>query len=188
MQTITGVLPLRLLSFTGNAYQQQSQLQWVTTDEINTKNFEVEWSVNGVDFSSVGVIPSDHSSSANKTYSFVHKTPDEGINYYRLKMIDLDGHYTYSAIVKINMRFTATLVTVYPNPVTDIAVLRIQAEQNSTLQLKLLATDGSLLQTKTVTLNKGNNRFEWNMQQLPRGVYTIAATNQSIIPVHVVRN
>ncbi|MBS1509591.1 MAG: T9SS type A sorting domain-containing protein [Bacteroidetes bacterium] len=187
-QTITSVLPLRLLSFTGNVNQQQNVLQWVTSDEINTKNFEVEWSINGVDFTSIGTIPSAHNSTANKTYSFVHKTPAEGINYYRLKMTDLDGHYTYSATIKMIIQFTSTTVTVFPNPVSDVAVLHIQSAQNGVLQLQMHGADGKLVQTKSVPLSKGNNRVEWNLIQLPSGIYLVSTANKIFKPVTIVRN
>jgi PA14 domain len=115
-------LPLELRSFTGKCAATSNQLNWVTESESNTSHFEVEKSKDGNVFEKTTmVIPAAGNSSAQITYSAQDAYPFSGKTYYRLKMADKDGKFTYSSIISIvdNCNNQAK-VYASPNPVQDL--------------------------------------------------------------------
>jgi hypothetical protein len=107
-------LPLDLISFTGNLQNNMAQLQWETANMINVKGFDVEKSIDAKSFTSIGFV---NASSAN-AYSFTDTRCYDRNNYYRLKMIDIDGQYTYSKTIKL-VNTAKAEITIFPNPVLN---------------------------------------------------------------------
>jgi hypothetical protein len=91
-------LPVNFTSFTATKAGGQALLRWQTAQEQNSLNFTVERSTNGVNFSSIGEMPAAGNSSTPKDYSFTDAEPAQGINYYRLKEVDLDLRSMYSTV------------------------------------------------------------------------------------------
>lgn len=77
-------------------------LDWATTQEINSSHFLVERSNNGVDFTSLGGVSAAGMSDEEVKYQFRDDTPpSQGMIYYRLKQVDLDGQFSYSSTVQV---------------------------------------------------------------------------------------
>jgi len=187
-QSIVSTLPLALINFSGNTINtQQAQLQWTTAGEINTRDFEVEWSTDGLQFSKIAVIQAANNSLQNKQYGFIHKIPIDGNNFYRLRMIDIDGRFTYSAVVKIKIAVTTTKVVIIQNPVPQVLQLQLQAEKNATVILNLYTADGKMIASKTVAVNKGNNSVSWNLQTLAAGNYLIASDSHLFETIKMIK-
>ncbi len=74
---------------------------WETSKEENTLNFELERSINGLNFTPIYYVPAAGNSTVSRTYSRVDLNPFEGINYYRLKQNNGDGTFNYSSIKSI---------------------------------------------------------------------------------------
>lgn len=110
-----GPLPVTLLSFNAQKAGDQVLLTWSTSTEINTDKFNVEYSKDGNSFSSFITVPAKGNSSTRQDYSTIHCCPSEGVNFYRLKMIDIDGSYKYSEIRKVVFEFV-NVMKVFPNP------------------------------------------------------------------------
>jgi hypothetical protein len=113
-----GVLPLKLLSFTGQLINnnKQVQLDWQTAFEQNVNTYQAEWSGDSRNWKKIADIPAKDNENTNH-YSYIHTDPST-VNYYRLKMIDLDDKFSYSEVIEINTS-GELLPMVYPNPVMD---------------------------------------------------------------------
>lgn len=111
-------LPLKLLSFKGYLLNQTVKLEWTTSSEINTKEFIVERSSNRMIFAPVDTVTAAGNSNSIRNYSAEDLSPLQGISFYRLKMVDLDGSFTYSNIILIAFTKSNT-VAVFPNPAKD---------------------------------------------------------------------
>ncbi|GAB2823062.1 beta strand repeat-containing protein [Ferruginibacter profundus] len=171
IQTITSTLPLKLLGFTGAITSSQgSQLQWVTAGELNVKDFEIEWSEDGLGFNKIATIPAVNSSQ-DRHYNYLHQLPVDGNNFYRLKMNDKDGQFTFSPVIKINVPVTTGKIVVLQNPVTDLLKFQVRALKNETIVLYLYSTDGKNMATKSFSVLKGNNQLSWDLHQLAEGMY-----------------
>lgn len=119
-----GPLPVTLLSYNAQKSGEQVLLTWSTSTEINTDKFDVEYSKDGTSFSSFTTIAANGNSSTRINYSTIHCCPIEGVNFYRLKMIDKDGSFKYSEIRKVVFEFE-NVMTLFPNPNTQKSNLNI---------------------------------------------------------------
>ena len=167
---------------------QEMKLQWITAGELNTKDFEVEWSDDGLHFNKIAKLPAAGNSTHDLHYSYLHKLPIDGNNYYRLKMIDIDGRFTYSPVIKINIALTETKIVIFPNPVTDFLQLQVQAVKNETIVFHLHSSDGKLIASKNFTLTKGSNLLSWNMQQLASGNYFITSVSNHFEAIRIIKH
>lgn len=112
------ILPVRLISFEVRKVEDQSLIQWKTASEQNSSHFEVERSEDARNFQYLGSVAGRGDTNEQQSYRYVHSAPSSGLNYYRLKQVDLDGKFAYSQIRSI--RFVeGGSVTLYPNPVAN---------------------------------------------------------------------
>jgi len=113
-------LPLHLTNFTATYQNKQSALRWSSTNETNTANFVVERSSNGSSFSQVGAVTAN--GSGNNSYGFTDaNTTEANTLYYRLKMIDKDGSFTYSQTVQVVIPTNSNVqgISLAPNPANN---------------------------------------------------------------------
>lgn len=110
--TYAGALPVTLVSFKADQVAEGVRLTWNTTNEKSFDRFEIEYSsLPQAGFSKIGTVAGGGSS-----YHYLDTDFHLGARYYRLKMVDLDGSYTYSRIVAISSRNGVELNSVYPSP------------------------------------------------------------------------
>ena len=95
-------LPIELGYFTAQIINKSIKLEWATYSETNNKEFVIERSNDGLNFNSIGLIEGKGNSNNTELYFLIDEKP-LSINYYRIKQIDYDGNYSYSAIVYMNM-------------------------------------------------------------------------------------
>jgi hypothetical protein len=111
-------LPVTLAGFVAQKSENSTLLSWETTRETNTDYFEIQHSTDAIKWENVGNVTASGESAAGLTYSFHHKFPVAGINFYRLRMVDRDGTFAYSTIRNVAFEELLTAV-IYPNPVSD---------------------------------------------------------------------
>ncbi len=119
-------LPVEMLFFKGEIAGQTVELDWATESENNTEVFVVERSVNGVVFETIGEVAAVGFSTLRNDYDFTDSKPNEGFNYYRLKIVDFDNTSTYSNVIALNIEKTS-FVNVYPNPLMAERIVNIEA-------------------------------------------------------------
>jgi hypothetical protein len=106
-------LPVELISFGAKSKQSFIQLDWITATEINNEGFEIQRSVDGENFTSIGWVYGNGSTTEIIEYKFKDNEPMQGINYYRLKQIDFDGQYEYSNIVSATINSDKSKFEIY---------------------------------------------------------------------------
>jgi hypothetical protein len=144
-------LPLKLVSFTAKKQQNNDVLlEWITTEEFNVNRFEVEVAKGVNDyqqnrFTVIGQLPSLGNSTVEQRYSlYDHEINKTGVRYYRLKMIDNDGRFTYSPIRPLS--FTQEIPwQVYPNPSDGLFNLVIQANDGDNIHVNIYNLKGQLV-------------------------------------------
>jgi len=117
----SAVTPLNLLSFSGKAIQDKNVLQWQTANEINTKEFIVESSINGLQFTAIGIVKTNKRLETNN-YTYSDNLFADETSFYRLKMVDVDGSFEYSKIVAIKNAITSGF-QILANPVSTMLTL-----------------------------------------------------------------
>jgi hypothetical protein len=128
------VLPLTLLSFTGQLVNGENELQWQTANEneLNTNYFEVDKSTDDINFSFLANIKAI--GSGDNTYTASDTQPHTGNNYYRLKLVNNYGTYFYSDTILIQDGFF-----IYPNPTSQQLVINYAAANNAIISIYNLA-------------------------------------------------
>ncbi len=181
--TYLPTLPVDLISFSGKQIGAQISLNWKTANEVNFSHFEVLKRTNSTqEFAAIQKVVG----SKQSTYSFTDGAPDEGSNYYKLKMVDLDGTSKFSRIIAISFNRNATLaynmkqnknfeelkeINLYPNPVTE--VLFMNGVNFSTIKsVEIINALGRVVQTRTSFPNGG-----MDVTGLPGGTYIAKITS-----------
>lgn len=121
-------LPVSWLSFKAGKVDDDVQLEWRTASETNSNYFEIERSNDGLSFKGIGVIEAAGNSNTIQTYSFTDSDPLAGINYYRLRQVDYDGSFSYSAIAYVKFSQVQHLAA-WPNPTAD-GIIHLTSGQN----------------------------------------------------------
>ncbi|MEP6676873.1 MAG: T9SS type A sorting domain-containing protein [Ferruginibacter sp.] len=166
------VIPLTLISFNASYNGQQVALKWSTENEINSKNFVIERSADGRNFSALGTVNANNSQTTNN-YSFTDAAVLSGASFYRLKIVDKDGQFKYSNIISINTKLKGG-VTVYPNPSTaNITVSHDKAAANSTLQI--MSSEGKIYMSSVIA--KDATQTSVDISKLVPGHYVILVNN-----------
>ncbi|RMG21917.1 MAG: T9SS C-terminal target domain-containing protein [Bacteroidetes bacterium] len=118
-------LPVKLGTFKVSQADEHIALSWITLSEENSDFFEVERSDNGVQWKVIHNEKAAGYSQRERTYTFLDRAPFEGPNYYRLKLVDMDGSYGYSDIESLHFSpQPSSSVSVYPVPGTGIFHIR----------------------------------------------------------------
>ena len=176
VNTIPGsVLPLTLLSFNASPSGNAVKTSWTTTDEKNTATFELERSADGITFKPLAQLPAKDN-AGNNSYGWTDNNPYSGANFYRLKMIDQNGSFTYSQVVSVIFNAKVAAIEIYPNPGNIKAFkLKMMYAENGKYTMRLYNLSGMLLYETTIT-NTGT-QLEQSLAlpaSIPPGTYTIS--------------
>jgi len=162
-------LPVLLTSFTALVEKNNVKLSWHTASEPNNKYFELQHSIDGNNFITIANLPSKGAAGISSDYSFIHTKAMKGINYYRLKQVDVDGGFKYSDIITIKMNY-GNLISLFPNPAKEKLVIQSSVNANAFL----VNESGQLLQT--ITLVIGSNEIA--LSKLKAGVYFLRLNSE----------
>lgn len=174
------LLPLELLSFTGWNSGTYNELHWITSTEFNTSHFEIERSVDGVTFYTIGMTGAAGFTVAPQDYAFIDDAPLTGNNYYRLRMVDLDGAYEYSNIVLITLQgATSDILSVSPNPVEDVLHVTVQLPNAARVELYLSDMLGRKVLAQTFDLEAGSQVMDMDVRLLAPAAYMLTITGSS---------
>ncbi|MFY7965167.1 MAG: pectinesterase family protein [Chitinophagaceae bacterium] len=167
-----GLLPINLpLNFVNYSIKQNDDKTieniWLTANEINVSHFNIQRSINGKDFETIGKV--DAKNTSENKYRFIdNKLPITTNNltlFYRLESVDRDGKISYSEVKNVELAIRNIGVNIYPNPAKDVLnVICTNAKQ-------LLIVDVYGKQVLKHTIN--NQRSIVNIQGLGKGVYII---------------
>jgi hypothetical protein len=166
-------LPVMLKSFTAQVKNQTSFLNWQTAQEINTSHFEVEYSNNANEFKKVVTLEASGNSNSLKNYSLQHSINKEPIHYYRLKMVDKDGKFTYSNVVKLKAATKALDVEVYPTIITNQATVSITATEKAKARIIISNVQGQVIKNSNLNVAVGSQTQMVDFTNLSKGMYLL---------------
>ena len=168
----SGVLPVNFSSFTVQKEGNASRLKWATASESGSDHFEVERSADGNVFSTISSLPAHGNSSEVLSYSFVDHSPLTGTNFYRIREVDIDGHFLYSKVVTISFDI-ATRAAVYPNPaIAKVTITANTAGWRMPVNIQLYSSSGYLVGSKSWVAQGGTSlKIDWDVAALTPGVY-----------------
>jgi len=167
-------LPLELLSFSGKRVSDYVELEWITVSEFNTSHFDVEkMNENGV-FENIDVVPAAGFHSQKKIYNSEDEQPHTGYNFYRLKMFDLDGSFTYSNTVSVYFDWLSDYsISFYPNPATEWVNVHVSGLKEDQIVLSIYDMLGRKYFSQDWFINSTDGDLRLDVSSLSVGVYMI---------------
>ncbi len=179
------ILPITGLTFTvTNSTNCTVNINWQTLTESNSKQFEIQLSNNGVQFNTIGVIAAKGNSSTLQNYQYKNAA-NNGLTYYRIKVLYKDGSYEYSNTLQLTSNCNGTtLLKVYPNPVKNI--LSITGLHLGS-KIQLIDVVGRVL-NESIANNDNTNIID--LSKFKTGIYTlkIISINNIVSVVRIVKD
>jgi hypothetical protein len=170
------LLPVKLIAFGAREQNGDVSLHWETADEENFDRFELERSMNTRDWLKVGTVHGNATMRVDAAYTFTDQLPVNGVNYYRLKMIDKDEQFEYSNIVVVSVATAQAQIKVYPNPASS--VLHISTIHAGTNQfVEMINTSGQVVLSRKF-LSAGNV-IALNVGAVRKGLYHLRLADAS---------
>ena len=171
-----GALPIDLVSFTGKCENHTIELEFVVGSQINNDYYTIERSVDGNEWSDVGIIQGEGNTSTQMTYKWIDDNPMSGVNYYRLTQTDYDGTSEIFAPVALTCEMTPIDdYSVYPNPADGLLNIDIELEnyQGEGVSIEVTDINGRAVKNQIVQLKRGFNHLELDLNNIPGGIYMI---------------
>ncbi|HMH32488.1 MAG TPA: T9SS type A sorting domain-containing protein [Puia sp.] len=169
VEKTSSALPVVWGAFTTLAVGNTVHLDWSTEEEVNSSHFVVQHSLDGANFTAIGSVDAKGFSGVVANYSFIDKSPSlDGINYYRLLEVDLDGKSQFSVVRTVRFyNGKAVNVQITPNPVYALMLMNIQADD---ITIVLHDLNGRVL--RNWRLARGQHQAD--VGDLPAGNYQLS--------------
>ena len=180
--TIQSVLPVNMISFTGNINDKLVRLNWQTSQENNSSYYEVQRSSNGSNYEPISTITTNGNTSTLSTYQekddlFFYTGK---VVYYRLKMVDTDGKFKFSKVlvIKINTATTINILKAWPLPFNSQLTAGYSSDLSGEIKINITHMNGSRVASSAATVQKGYNSISINQAQtIPSGTYLLTITS-----------
>lgn len=176
------ILPVTWLYINGQWENNTAVIKWATASENNTSKFEIEHSNNRNNYSIIGTVAAAGNSNGTQHYSFLHSSPAIGKNHYRIKQIDLDGRFSYSAIIVLQKSTLQTNIIIAPNPVQERVTIFFSRGTNKAIQL--INSNGILLLSEKITGT--SNSHSLNIRHLGPGTYFLKIQTENGVETHTI--
>lgn len=174
-QTASGGVPLPVtwLSFKGKKVTRGVELNWSTSTEQNTADFEVQHGINAQQWNAIGTLSAAGNSNTVRNYRYLHEGPfKSSINhFYRILQRDLDGKFSYSKVISIEFPPLSNDVLVFPNPASDVINVNFAERQ----ELRLVNMQGVVVWKGVLPAG----RHEIQVSQFATGNYILQAEKGS---------
>ncbi len=170
----TAVLPLHLISFEGAISGSIAKLYWITTQEANMNHYEVERSLDGIRFSTVGTVASQNVSAQHRYMLNDEMSSLSGNKvYYRLREVNIDNTSKYSQVISFNLQHQSDL-SIHPNPANSSCVINLNCTKAQVSPLTISDMSGKIVRLTATVLVKGMNTIDVKeLGKLAAGSYII---------------
>lgn len=168
------IIPVELTSFSADVDDDVVILNWSTSTETNNYGFQVERSNDRAAFYQIAFVPGYGTTTEVQTYSYRDTAFTSKENYYRLKQLDLNGSYTYSDIIKVDLNQPAKFVLKqnFPNPFNSGTKIKFAIPKDSFVTLSIFNAVGELISTLvSKQMRAGFYEYEYDGSNIPSGVY-----------------
>jgi hypothetical protein len=173
------VLPLQFLQVTATQQDTRVPLTWTIITEEEVASFEVERSIDNINYTVAGVVSRAVQLNVQQLLSYTDDITalTSSVIYYRIKAIGKSGAIKYSNIVVLRNSKQQTKLAVVPNPAYDYALVRFYTEKESMITLRLIDNTGKTVLLQQQKVARGNNTLQLNdLAKFSSGVYTIQLT------------
>ncbi|HQY11269.1 MAG TPA: T9SS type A sorting domain-containing protein [Ferruginibacter sp.] len=185
--------PVKMSSFTVKKESNDAVLRWTTVSETKNDHFDIERSVDGINFTKMGTVAGNGTTVLTKNYIY----PDALANvaskilYYRLRIVDMDGKSTFSTVVALRLdgSIAVSSLTVYPNPFTSNIKLQLRSAKEENSTIRFINARGQEVLKRNVTLMPGDNIVVvGDLQTVAPGLYIMELrTGNDVITQRIIK-
>ena len=173
--SLQNTIPVHIITFTAQLQgDQTTHLQWTAEKEQNFDHYEVERSTDSKEFVPVKIQKAKGNNGSKQTYNYDdpvnNQLPSVKSFYYRLKMVDKNGSFTYSNIITITRNQKLETFSIYPNPATTSVQLQFSKTLHGQASVEVSNMDGKVVMKKVFGVD-GNTITLSNI--LPSGTYSV---------------
>ncbi len=170
-------LPVTFTNYTVLCTDRGTRVNWTTANEVGASHFEIQKSDNGVVWNTIGNVGATNSNTT-KSYQFVDGAG--GAAYYRLRQVDVNGNFTYTAVVRTSCGTKQFNVILHPVPASHNLFVKIYSERTAQTDLQVFDIQGRIVKRIPTTINNGNNSYTINVSDLAAGEYILRSADPSI--------
>lgn len=166
-------LPVRLMNFSGSNAGTQNQLRWTVSQEQNLDRYELQRSADGIHYQTIKTTAPRNTTSET---TYTHNDPVNSSNaeyYYRLKIIDTDGSFEYSAVVFIRVVVKDNFL-ITGNPFHDFTSLKYTIAKDQTISVNYFNSAGAFLRKEDYNATAGTGIYTlYGLANYPPGMYLL---------------
>ncbi|MBS1941422.1 MAG: hypothetical protein JST38_11180 [Bacteroidetes bacterium] len=166
-------LPVELLFLRAEPAGRQVNLDWATATERNSSHFTVERSGNGTDFNPIGQVAASGNTQYRTDYSYTDTDPLNGVNYYRLQQVDIDGTAEHSNVVTAFIKAEPGQLSVYPNPVEGQLRVAFDLAGRDRVTVQVLDVLGRVVEELHLGIGADQRGIDLDTQLLGPAVYVV---------------
>jgi Secretion system C-terminal sorting domain len=171
-------LPVTFSNYDVKCTDKGVALTWATATEQNSSKFEIQRSENGIDWIIIDNVAAAGNSDAQRSYQYVDLKG--GNAQYRIRQVDIDGRFVYTAIKRTDCKQSKLDVVLYPVPAKDNITLVIKSERATRTDLQILDMNGRVVRRVPTQINKGNTNVNLDVSALPAGQYMLSGSEPSL--------
>jgi len=162
--------PVTLTSFKANLDKGAIAINWSTSSEENNDYFSIEHSTDARNYTEFGQVNGAGTTQIEQNYSYVHKTPANGLNYYRLKQIDFDGAFEYSPVQVVEVK-RENPISIFPSQAFEKITIDLAEATKEETVIGVYDVMGRMVLSQV--LGAEATRSELNIANLSKGHYFI---------------
>jgi protocatechuate 3,4-dioxygenase beta subunit len=170
--------------------EDKCNVNWFTSTEVNTKNFDIERSIDGKNFIKVGTMPASGNTIGKTNYNFRDDIKDIAhvkLIYYRIRLNDIDDNFNLSNIVTARPVNDENIL-VYPSAFENTIFIEYTSADNSALEIVLTDVAGKTITKQQVVIEKGFNKLSLrNLEGVATGNYYIKIINQDFEEKYIIK-
>lgn len=188
---VNAILPINFSSFSATPQNDKVGLQWKVEGEKDIIGYDVEHSTDGKNFTKLSTVETKGNNALTSSYSYLHTSPNKGVNFYRIKSKDKSGKIIYSSVVKVDLNDEISNFLVFPNPVKGQNLnVRFYNKAEGNYTVRLLNQTGQFVQTKSILHPGGSGQYSIYLNtSINNGLYALeiisAGKNKALQWVYV---
>ena len=186
------ILPVELSTFEVEYANELGvvDIKWETESERDNDYFVIERSSDGEFYEELTRVQGTGNSNNLSQYYAVDQDPFLGVNYYRIKQVDISGGENYTEVKSVNILDDFyDLISINPNPTNDRTEVVFNAYGNEMAELKIYSMSGKLIEHASITCQKGGNRMEIDLSNHENGIYMLMiSTNNKTYTSKIIKD
>lgn len=182
-------LPIKLSNFNAYVRNNKTTVDWVSSSEINTKEFIIQRAGSNLKFDQVGRLPASGTSNSDRSYRWIDNHPLKGINYYRLVLVNKDNTKEFFEIRKVFNKSQDDRVVIAPNPVLTDLNIYFTLDRPQKLDCNLSDAQGRVITRQSKHFQAGSQQICFSMTAASTGTYFVELKGENFSEIRkVIRN